>query len=60
MYCDVQVYAFWPAVAALQHGGLKGFPLAKWLVVPGILCLLLLVYSIPRYHKIPARGTSEV
>jgi hypothetical protein len=46
MYCDVQVYAFWPGVAALQHGGLKGFPLAKWLVAPVILCLLLLVYSI--------------
>jgi len=47
MYCEVQIYAFWPGVAALRHGGLKGFPFAKWLVVPAILCLLLLlVYSI--------------
>jgi len=58
MYCDVHVYAFWPGVAALQHAGLKAFPLAKWLTVPVILCLLLLVYSILRYRKIPVRGTS--
>jgi hypothetical protein len=51
MYCDVQVYAFWPGMVALQHGGLKGFPLAKWLLVPVMLCSLLLVYSIRRYRK---------
>ena len=52
MYCDVQVYAFWPGVAALRHGGFKEFPLAKWLLVPVILSLLLLVYTIHRYRKI--------
>ena len=46
MYCDVQVYAFWPALAALQGGGLKDLPLAKWLVVPAILSLFLLIYSL--------------
>jgi hypothetical protein len=46
MYCDVQVYAFWPAVATLQRGGLKELPLAKWLVIPVLLSLLLLGYSI--------------
>lgn len=51
MYCEVQVYALWPGVAALQHGGFKGFPLAKWLFVPVILSLLMLLYSIARYRK---------
>jgi hypothetical protein len=46
MYCDVQVYAFWPALAALQGGGLKDLPLAKWLVVPVILSLTSLIYSL--------------
>jgi hypothetical protein len=45
MYCDVQVYAFWPGLAALQGGGLQDLPLAKWLVVPVIFSLLLLIYS---------------
>jgi hypothetical protein len=45
MYCDVQVYAFWPGLAALQNSGLKDLPLAKWLIVPVILSLSLLLYS---------------
>ena len=49
MYCDVQVYAFWPGLAALQAGGLKDFPLAVWLIVPVIFSLLLFGYSIQRY-----------
>ena len=49
MYCDVQVYAFWPALAALQHGGLKELPLAKWLVVPVVVSLFLLGYSLQSY-----------
>jgi hypothetical protein len=49
MYCDVQVYAFWPALAALQSGGVKDLPLAKWLIVLVILSLILLVYSIHYY-----------
>jgi len=43
MYCDVQVYALWPALAALQAGSLKDLPLAKWLVVPVILSLTSLI-----------------
>lgn len=49
MYCDVQVYAFWPALAALQSGGLKNLPLAKWLVIPVGVSLLLFGYSLQRY-----------
>ena len=45
MYCDVQVYAFWPGLAALQHIDLKDLPLAKWLIVPIILSLFSLIYS---------------
>ena len=48
MYCEVQVYAVWPGLAALQAGGLKDFPLAAWLVIPVIFSLLLLSYSIFR------------
>ena len=46
MYCDVQVYAFWPALAVLQRGGLHDLLLAKWLVVPVILSLTSLIYSL--------------
>jgi hypothetical protein len=46
MYCDVQVYGFWPGLAALRSGGLKDLPLAKWLIVPVILSLLSLIYSL--------------
>lgn len=46
MYCQVQVYAFWPGLAALRGGGLKDFPLAVWLGIPTMISLLLLVYSI--------------
>ena len=51
MYCDVQVFGFWPGLAALRSGGLKDLPLAKWLVVPVILSLLLLGYSINARRK---------
>jgi hypothetical protein len=44
MYCDVQVYAFWPGLAALQNSGLKDVPLAKWLIVPVIVSLSSLIY----------------
>ena len=54
MYCDVQVYAFWPGVAAIEHGGLREFPLAKWLLLPLVVSLLLLVYSIRK----PGAGAS--
>ncbi|HUS11953.1 MAG TPA: hypothetical protein VMZ30_15920 [Pyrinomonadaceae bacterium] len=46
MYCDVQVYAFWPGLAALQRGGLIDLRLARWLVIPVIFSLFLFVYSI--------------
>ena len=51
MYCDVQVYAFWPGLAAMRGLGLKDLPLAKWLVVPLLLSLLLMVLSICRYRE---------
>ena len=52
MYCEVQVYALWPGLAALQAGGLKDFPLRVGLVVPVILSLLMLGYSIFRGSRI--------
>jgi hypothetical protein len=51
MYCDVQVFGFWPGLAALQRDGLKNLMLAKWLVVPVVLSLLLLSYSINARRK---------
>jgi len=59
MYCDVQVYAFWPGLAALQRVGLREFPLAKWLLAPVILCLLLLVYSIRCHRQLPTAEALE-
>jgi hypothetical protein len=57
MYCDVHVYAFWPGLATLQHGGLRELPLAKWLVIPAILSLLLLSWlSLFDLHRQPDRG----
>jgi len=52
MYCDVQVYAFWPGLAALQGGGLKGLPLTRWLLIPVAVSLLLISYSIYRQRRI--------
>ncbi|HWN10798.1 MAG TPA: hypothetical protein VNO50_16280 [Pyrinomonadaceae bacterium] len=45
MYCDVHVYGFWPGIATLQQGNLN-LPLAKWLVIPALVSLLLFGYSI--------------
>lgn len=46
MYCDVHVYAL-PARLASLHGlGLQNFPLAAWLLVPTMISVLLLAYSI--------------
>ncbi|HEV2826616.1 MAG TPA: hypothetical protein VGW76_03365 [Pyrinomonadaceae bacterium] len=52
MYCEVQVFGFWPGLAALQGGGLKSLPLAEWLALPFLLSLLLLAYSIYRQRGI--------
>ena len=60
MYCDVQVYAFWPGLAALRSLGLKDLPLAKWLVVPLFLSLLLLVLSIRLYREHSTDSASTV
>ena len=45
MYCDVQVYALWPAIAALRGGDHATLPLAKWLIVPAAVSLFLLIYA---------------
>ena len=60
MYCDVQAYAFWPGLAALRSLGLKDLPLAKWLVVPLFLSLLLLVLSIRLYREHSTDSASTV
>ena len=56
MYCDVQVFGFWPGLDALQRGGLKDLPLAKWLIIPVILSLFSLIYSINGRRKTKSRG----
>ena len=45
MYCDVHVYGFWPGLAAIQSGNFN-LPLAKWLIIPALVSLLLFGYSI--------------
>jgi hypothetical protein len=45
MYCEVQVYALWPALAMLRNGNLTTLPLAKWLIVPALISLFLLIYA---------------
>lgn len=54
MYCDVQVYAFWPALGALRAGGLAHLPLAKTLIVPVLFFLLWLGYLVRTYPFKPA------
>jgi len=46
MYCDVGRYALWPALGNLRALSLNDFPLAAWLVVPLLLSVALLVYSV--------------
>ena len=52
MYCDVDRYAFWPALGNLRGLTLNDFPLAAWLGLPLLVSLILLVRSIRSY---PAR-----
>lgn len=58
MYCEVQVYALWPALATLRNGSLTTLPLAKWLIVPAIISLSVLVYAIQNNLRTlkPANG----
>jgi hypothetical protein len=46
MYCEVQLYAVWPAVRLLRNGGHATFPLMSWLIVPALLSLVMLLYAI--------------
>ena len=56
MYCDVQVFGFWPGLDALRTGGLKDLALAKWLIVPVVLSLFSLIYSINGRRKTKSGG----
>ena len=51
MYCDTEVYAFWPYLAALRTTGWKDMPLSIWLVLPFAVSVSLLVYSIHIYRR---------
>ncbi len=46
MYCETEVYAFWPYLVALRSVRLKDMPLSFWLVGPFAVSVSLLVYSI--------------
>ena len=46
MYCDVQVFAFWPDLALVWSGAWHGLPLAKWLIIPAIISVALMTYTI--------------
>jgi hypothetical protein len=47
MYCEVQLYALWPALNLLRNGS-QTFPLARWLIVPVLASVVLLVYAVHR------------
>ena len=51
MYCDVGNYALWPALQNLRVLSLKDFPLAAWLALPLLLSVILVIYSIRKYHR---------
>lgn len=44
MYCEVQLYALWPAIQKLRSD-YATLPLAKWLIVPAAVGLFLLVHA---------------
>jgi hypothetical protein len=54
MYCDVQVYALWPALKAISSGAWRNLPLAGWLLIPLCLSVLLFAYSVRNYRGRPA------
>lgn len=51
MYCDVEQYAFWPALQNLRSLKLENFPLAIWLFVPLLLSMILLAYSLQEHRR---------
>jgi uncharacterized membrane protein len=46
MYCETEVYAFWPDVLALRNARVEDMSLGVWLVIPLAASLGLLAYSI--------------
>ena len=46
MYCETEVYAFWPDVLALRNARVEDMSLGVWLVIPLAASLALLAYSI--------------
>jgi hypothetical protein len=60
MYCDTEVYAFWPYLVALRTTGWKDMPLGIWLVLPLAVSVCVLVYSIHIYRRdSKGRGSKE-
>ncbi len=51
MYCDVNLYAVWPAFEKLRTAGTTYLPLMKPLVFPCVIALVFLIYSTRRYYK---------
>jgi hypothetical protein len=45
MYCEVQLYAVWPALRLLRNSGHATFPLMRWLIVPALLSLVVLLHT---------------
>jgi hypothetical protein len=43
MYCDLARFALFPYLDAMTHGHMRSFPLAPYLIFPGLLCLLAVV-----------------
>ena len=53
MYCDVEVYAVWPALKAVGAGAWRDLPLAGWLLIPLVSSVMLLIYSVRNYRQPP-------
>lgn len=51
MYCETEVYAFWPYLVALRSAGWRDMPLSGWLVIPFGVSVLLLLYSIQIWRR---------
>jgi MFS family permease len=51
MYCTTARHAFWPYLSAITEGETGSFPLARWLLIPLLICSFLLTWAIVANRK---------
>ena len=51
MYCTTGRYAFWAHLSAIWRGETGSYPLARWLLIPLLICGLLLTRAILTSHQ---------